>query len=109
MLELAVVEAAQKPGGRTVVEMAETACDALAQFLWVTAHAQHLGIVIAFQNQRIATAQHGLDMPGGTTNISALTIQPLRAGTTAASAQKHCCYRGWPAAPVLMWYLYLTR
>src|SRR5579859_2671962 len=78
MLELAIVQAAQQIGGRAVIEMAETPCDALTQFLRIAACAQQFRVVIAFQDQCIATAQYGLDVPGGATDVREYA-QPARA------------------------------
>lgn len=63
MFESAVVKTSQQFGGSRIVEVSEPTRNAFAQFLRIAAGAKHPGIVIAFENQRVTTAQHGLDMP----------------------------------------------
>ena len=64
MLQPSLVDAGQQRRGRFVVKMAKAARDARLQTLGIVAHAQHLGIVIAFEEQRIASVQTTLHVDG---------------------------------------------
>jgi hypothetical protein len=70
VLQQGSVELAQNLGGGSVIQMAETPRHPLLQAGRVWAIAQHLRIVVAFQHQRMATAQDRFNMGRGTTGVS---------------------------------------
>ncbi len=62
MLQTAVVQLCQQLRRTCVIQMTEPAVDALLERACVGSVHQHFEIVIAFQYQRVATAQHLFDM-----------------------------------------------
>jgi hypothetical protein len=78
VLQPAGIEARQQRRGRIVIQMTKRPADALLERRRIGALCKHIGIVIAFQYQRVTATEPCFDMRGDVTGVGEQT-EPARA------------------------------